>query len=378
MHDVTTPEIRMTPTTSRLSTLSLALSLALPLGAQALDPPNNSNNYGGTATSYRVDSGGLRVDSFGVTQQRELKPGSELVFSLIGTPGARVSLDIDGATGVVDMTEIAAGNYQGRYTVRLRDRLDAGSVVTAHMLKDGRAVDVTMDQSMIVGARSPMPRATAGSPIASFDIDGPSPVRPGDELKLTLTGAPGGRARVALQGVDRDIALPEVRSGVYEGRYTVRRADRLPNGLQATAFLTLDRNEYVQRLGGSSRGAATPMAASGCAQCGVVRSVNLVELENESADDKNLLGTIAGGVIGGVLGNQVGGGDGKKLATVAGAVGGAYAGNRVQNNMKKGDTVYRVVVQMDSGEMRTLDLSENPYLPVGSTVRIDDGKLIRR
>ena len=367
----------MNSTKNRLTTLSLALSLALPLGAHALDQPNNSNNYGGTANSYRVDSG-LRVDSFGVIQQRELKPGSELVFSLMGTPGARVSLDIAGASGGVDMTEIATGQYQGRYTVRLRDRLDAGSVVTARMLKDGRTVSVTMDQSMIVGARSPLPQAAAGSRIASFNVDAPSQVRPGDELTLTLTGAPGGSARAALQGVDRDIVLPEVRSGLYEGRYTVRRADKLPNELQATAYLTLDRNEYVHRLGSAPSGAGTPVAASGCAQCGVVRSVNLVELDRDSVDEKNVLGTIAGGVLGGVLGNQVGGGDGKKLATVAGAVGGAYAGNRVQNSMKKGDKVYRVEVQMDSGQMRTVDLSENPHLPVGSAVRIDDGKLTRR
>ncbi|MEO7853143.1 MAG: glycine zipper 2TM domain-containing protein [Rubrivivax sp.] len=193
-----------------------------------------------------------------------------------------------------------------------------------------------------------------------------------------MTGAPGGSARVALQGVDRDIALPEVRRGVYEGRYTVRRADKLPNQLQATAYLMVDRSEYAQRLGGNALTDGVPVAASTCAQCGVVRSVNLVELADDSADEKNILGTIAGGVLGGVLGNQVGGGDGKKLATVAGAVGGAYAGNRVQNNMKKGDKVYRVAVQMDSGEMKTLDLAENPDIPVGSAVRIDDGRLVRR
>ena len=40
-------------------------------------------------------------------------------------------------------------------------------------------------------------------------------------------------------------------------------------------------------------------------------------------------GMVAGAVVGGLLGNQVGGGDGKKLATVAGAVGGAFAGREL-------------------------------------------------
>lgn len=39
----------------------------------------------------------------------------------------------------------------------------------------------------------------------------------------------------------------------------------------------------------------------------------------------------AGAVIGGLLGNQVGGGNGRKLATVAGIIGGGMIGNEVAN-----------------------------------------------
>jgi uncharacterized protein YcfJ len=38
-----------------------------------------------------------------------------------------------------------------------------------------------------------------------------------------------------------------------------------------------------------------------------------------------------GAVIGGLIGNQVGGGNGKKLATVAGIIGGGYLGNQMIN-----------------------------------------------
>jgi uncharacterized protein YcfJ len=34
-------------------------------------------------------------------------------------------------------------------------------------------------------------------------------------------------------------------------------------------------------------------------------------------------------VVGGLLGNQVGSGNGRKLATIAGAVGGGYVGNEI-------------------------------------------------
>ena len=47
-------------------------------------------------------------------------------------------------------------------------------------------------------------------------------------------------------------------------------------------------------------------------------------------------GTIAGVIIGGLVGNQIGGGDGRKLATVAGAVGGGYAGRAIDRRHQGG------------------------------------------
>nr|WP_198913622.1 glycine zipper 2TM domain-containing protein [Pseudomonas cremoris] len=55
-------------------------------------------------------------------------------------------------------------------------------------------------------------------------------------------------------------------------------------------------------------------------------------------DQHQIVGTVVGALAGGLLGNQVGGGNGKKLATVAGAVGGGYAGNKVQEGMQNRDT----------------------------------------
>lgn len=55
-------------------------------------------------------------------------------------------------------------------------------------------------------------------------------------------------------------------------------------------------------------------------------------------DEHQILGTAIGAVAGGLLGNQVGGGNGKKLATVAGAVAGGYAGNKIQENHQENAT----------------------------------------
>ena len=49
------------------------------------------------------------------------------------------------------------------------------------------------------------------------------------------------------------------------------------------------------------------------------------------APQPNYIGIGTGAVIGGLIGNQVGGGNGKKLATVAGMIGGGMIGNQMIN-----------------------------------------------
>jgi uncharacterized protein YcfJ len=49
------------------------------------------------------------------------------------------------------------------------------------------------------------------------------------------------------------------------------------------------------------------------------------------AQQPNYVGIGTGAVIGGLIGNQIGGGNGKKLATVAGVIGGGMLGNEIAN-----------------------------------------------
>ena len=70
-------------------------------------------------------------------------------------------------------------------------------------------------------------------------------------------------------------------------------------------------------------------------------------------DEHRIAGTAVGAVLGGLLGNQIGGGNGKKLATVAGAAAGGYAGNQVQDKMQKSDTVTRTEQRCETVNDRT-------------------------
>jgi len=110
-----------------------------------------------------------------------------------------------------------------------------------------------------------------------------------------------------------------------------------------------------------------------CANCGVIESVNVVEVKGDSP---NAIGTIAGGLLGGVVGNQVGGGSGNDIATIIGAIGGAYAGNRAQNNMDK-SKVFRVTVRLTGGNRQDFDYANDPAVQIGTPVRVEDGVLIR-
>ena len=105
-----------------------------------------------------------------------------------------------------------------------------------------------------------------------------------------------------------------------------------------------------------------------CATCATVVAVTPVQRDGQGSG----AGIAAGAVLGGLLSNQVGGGDGKKIATVLGAVGGGWAGNTVEKRMKK-ETVYQVDVRMDDGSTQRLEYSSP--LSVGAQVTVNGGRI---
>jgi uncharacterized protein YcfJ len=114
----------------------------------------------------------------------------------------------------------------------------------------------------------------------------------------------------------------------------------------------------------------------------------LVSVQHPTKDPNQITGTVAGAVIGGLAGNQVGDGDGKKVATVGGAVAGGYAGKKTQEGMqdRNVDQVnervcettqtssqqqagYEVTYLLD-GQEKTVWMSDDP----GSRIPIENGQ----
>jgi outer membrane lipoprotein SlyB len=111
-----------------------------------------------------------------------------------------------------------------------------------------------------------------------------------------------------------------------------------------------------------------PPATGGCADCGVVRSVRMIEKKGEASG----VGAVAGGVLGGVIGHQFGSGRGNTAATIAGAGAGAYAGHQVEKNRNR-RMYWNVAVKMDNGTTRNFTFGDKPAFRDGDRVRTLDG-----
>lgn len=118
----------------------------------------------------------------------------------------------------------------------------------------------------------------------------------------------------------------------------------------------------------AAKGAAS--AKSTCANCGVVETVRMVQLEGNASG----LGAVAGGVTGALVGNQFGRGGGNTAMTLIGAAGGAYAGNSIEKNMNR-QTAYRITVRMDDGAYRTISQSHVPAVAAGDKVKVVNGNV---
>jgi len=106
-------------------------------------------------------------------------------------------------------------------------------------------------------------------------------------------------------------------------------------------------------------------------QYGRVTSIQTLRSEAHS----NGTGAVIGGVLGGVLGHQIGDGNGRTAATAVGAIGGAVVGNNVEKNRSREVIGYRVNVQLDNGNTRTVTVNTLDGLSQGDRVRYADGHL---
>jgi outer membrane lipoprotein SlyB len=91
------------------------------------------------------------VDRFDVRGSDDLGPGNELKFTVRGTPGAKVEVQIAGSRGIFFLPEVRPGEYSGLYTIRRDDRIAPDATVTATIRANGRYSTATLGQPLMAG-----------------------------------------------------------------------------------------------------------------------------------------------------------------------------------------------------------------------------------
>lgn len=319
--------------------------------------------------------GAPHIDGFNVEEVASLAPGTDLNFTVFGTPGGTATLRIRGAKRNLTLSEVDPGQYEGAYTISSRDALTAKSSVTANLRIGHQVASAVLAESLLTqaGQRAQSQASAVLPKIDRFDVQPSADLSGGNDLKFTLFGTPGGKADMTIAGTTGKFFMPEVRSGEYIGNYTIKQRDRITANSAVTANLRVGDSITSASLDKPlSTAAAAVRPSKACTNCATVEAVNPVEVSGEGS----YLGTIGGGVVGALLGSQVGGGKGKTAAEIAGALGGAYAGRAIEGNVKK--TVhYETVVRLQNGATQTISTEGNPGLSIGEKIHVDNGVMTR-
>lgn len=202
------------------------------------------------------------VESFEVTSDGDLDAGSELRFKVEGTPRAQASVRIRGIERSIALREVSRGVYTGSYTIARRDRVRESSVIRATMKLRNRTTVASFNFPDDIGAPrvAQRPPAVLPPPVAVVPVPMPplrierftvmtlDRIEPGAELKFTLAGVPGATVDFDIPGVVQNVPMREVRAGVYEGSYTVRRLDNLSPSRPIVATMRLGDRTVTSSL----------------------------------------------------------------------------------------------------------------------------------
>jgi hypothetical protein len=108
--------------------------------------------------------------------------------------------------------------------------------------------------------------AQSASPeLRSLEITSDGDLRPGSRLTFRVTGTPRGQTVLRIRGLRDPMSLREVGRGVYVGRYTIKRGDRLGDETEVRGLLRLGNRtaaasySLAEAMGSAPAASAPPM-----------------------------------------------------------------------------------------------------------------------
>lgn len=112
----------------------LAESLQIGGGARAQNPTQNV---------------ALQITGFEAGPVTDLSGGSELPFTMHGTPGGKADVTIDGVPGRFFLAESRRGEYTGAYTVRRTDRITPNTPIVGNLRIGQRTTSARLSQPIV-------------------------------------------------------------------------------------------------------------------------------------------------------------------------------------------------------------------------------------
>ena len=283
----------------------LVMSAALASGIAFAAPPAAARE------PVRLPVASVSVDGVDVEQVAALGAGVPLNFTVFGTPGARVTLRIDGGRRVLALDEAEPGVYEGSYLIDGLDAIGPESRVDATLQKNGAVAYASLDEPLLL-AKGTVPWNVATAPAVAAVPAEAGPAAATMPIPIAVT-------------------------------------PRQPQPVPPAAFV------------------AKPSAAEHvpCADCAVVESVRAVEAPPRGG----VIGAIGGAIAGAILGREAGEAHKRRVLTVLGAIGGALAGRQIERQATQ-STQYDVDLRLADGTVLKRRYEQAPPFVAGATIRL--------
>jgi len=268
-----------------------------------------------------------RIEAFDVERVAALTAGTRLNFSVFGSPGGQVALQIDGLRRPVPLREVQPGVYDGSHVLEAGEPIAADARVVATLQLGGQASSAVLDEPLVLGERplAGPPRVDTPPPHAEPPARAANPAWP---PAPSSTPAPAGTPpRPAPMATPSAEPSPQPTP-----QPTPEPAPRLPGRVEAPP----------------------------CADCAVVESIRPL------AADTRAPASAAGSLFGSLFGERVGSAVDRHVARVTGAVERAVHGRPLDEASAGG---VEVVLRLPNGQRLLRTYDRVPDLRVGDTVR---------